>query len=128
MSREENPNIKKLIKGVIFFSTSVSLSFLISGAVLFPYKQNISQLLGYLSFLFILIGAISGLAYARIVSDRTADLVLNANESIKMPRLRTFVLVNLIAATVFVLVILQKILFSGPNSISGNPNISLYSL
>ena len=85
-------------------------------------------MLGYLSFPFILIGTISGLAYARIASDRSADLVFNANESTKMPRLLTFVLLNLLAATVFILVILQKILFCDPNSISGNPNISLYSL
>ena len=116
MSKEDYQDTKKLIKGVIFFSTFASLSFLISGAVFLPYKQNISQLLGYFSFLFILIGAIGGLAYARIVSDRSADLVFNANESTKMPRLRTFVLLNLLVATVFVLVILQKILFSGRNS------------
>ena len=85
-------------------------------------------MLGYLSFPFILIGTISGLAYARIASDRSADLVFNANESTKTPRLLTFVLLNLLAATVFILVILQKILFCDPNSISGNPNISLYSL
>ena len=120
--------MEKLVKSVIYFSSFSSISFLISGAVLLPYKESISQLLGYISFLFILLGAIGGLAYVGITKSRGFENVNDSDESKKRPKTSTFVLFNLIAATLIVVVMLQKILFSGAGGINGNPDISLSGL
>lgn len=104
--------IEKLLKGVIYFSTFASISFLIAGAVLLPYKQNISQFLGYVSFLLILLGAMGGLAYVGITKNQGPDHINDYDETRKNPKESTFVLFNLIAATLIVVVMLQKILFS----------------
>ena len=128
MSLENRPDIKMLLKDAIYFFSFSAIGFLIAGSLLLAYNTNISQTCGYVSFLFILLGVISGLIYIGCMVDRSSSYEINSypvtSDSVPL----TFIVFNFIAATIIVIVILQKMLFTSALSIYGNPNINLSTI